>query len=151
MASVVVETTKRLLFENVSILQERYLEKAAKGGPRMMDRLQAAAGPHKSGDDPHIAGLALDIILFASDGRERFVADQLVQSFLDQRTAMKWISTIYNGAEWNSAGKKLPRGGDAVNRHVTHIHLQWRAADANHAGFETDLVKALKKVDDWGF
>ena len=151
MAALAVETTKRVLYENVPILQEKYLEKAAKGGPKLMDRLQAAAGPHKSGNDPHIAGRALDIILFASEGRERFVADQLVEMFLDLREKMRWIAVIYNGWEWNRAGLKLTRTGDAIQRHVTHIHIEWGAADANNAGFELDLIAAAKKIADFGF
>ncbi len=152
MASLVVEKTKGLLFEHVPILQEQYWEKFAAGGKgKWMDRLQASAGPHKSGKDPHIAGRALDIILFASDGRERFVADQLVEVFLGLRESMHWSAVIYNGSEWNYAGQKLPRTGDAINRHVTHIHIEWRASDVNHTGYESDLADALDGVMDFGY
>jgi hypothetical protein len=145
MASIVVETTKNILFSHGPfILQEKYLEKSAPGKPKMMDRLQAAA-------DPHIAGRALDIILFASEGRDKFVADQLVEMFLKLRTKMKWIAVIYNGWEWNRAGIKLVRTGDAINRHVTHIHIEWAAADASYNGFESELKEALKDVMDFGF
>lgn len=151
MATLVVENTKRRLAENIPILLEQYWEKSAPGGAKWMDRLQAAAGPHKSGKDPHIAGRALDIILFASDGRERYVADQLVKVFLQLRQKMRWISVIYNGAEWTRHGQKLTRGGSPANRHVTHIHIEWAAADANHSGFERELAEALGQVNDWGF
>jgi hypothetical protein len=152
MASIVVETTKNILYTHgPSILKEKYLEKSAPGKPKMMDRLQAAAGPHKSGADPHIAGRALDIILFASEGRDKFVADQLVEMFLKLRPKMKWIAVIYNGWEWNRSGIKLVRSGDAINRHVTHIHIEWAAADANYNGFEAELTQAVKGIMDFGF
>jgi hypothetical protein len=65
----------------------------------LLPRLQAAAGPHKSGADPHIAGRALDIILFASVNGERDYADRLVDVFLGLKAQMRFIAIIYNGWE----------------------------------------------------
>jgi hypothetical protein len=110
-----------------------------------MDRLQAAAGPHKSGNDPHIAGRALDIILFANQPLELEMANDIVQVFLNLREKMKWIAVIYNNWQWNRVGLKLPRTGSRENRHVTHIHIEWDAANMNLTGFEPDLAAELKK------
>jgi hypothetical protein len=144
MAGLVVESTKRILYENLPKLREQYWEESARP-PKWMDRLQAAAGPHKSGNDPHIAGRALDIILFASQPLELEMANDLVEVFLGLREKMKWIAVIYNSEEWNRAGLKFPRTGSPENRHVTHIHVEWDAANINLVGFEADLAAALKK------
>jgi len=150
MAGLVVENTKKILYENISLLQEKYYEKSAPGGAKWLERLQAAAGPHKSGNDPHIAGRALDIILFANIPRDLNIADQLVEVFLNLRESMQWIAVIYNNWEWNGAGKKFPRTGSASNRHVTHIHIEWGMANLNHTGFEAQLSEAAFSVSDWG-
>ena len=60
-----------------------------------LPRLQSA--PHAGGagsGDPHDAGLALDIILFASTEYERNLADQIVQAFLNMREDMRWAAVI---------------------------------------------------------
>ena len=40
------------------------------------------------------------------------------------------------------------RGGDAINRHVTHIHIEWDSANINLTGFEADLTAEVKKIDE---
>lgn len=42
----------------------------------------------------------------------------------------------------------MVRGGDAINRHVTHIHIEWDSANINLTGFEADLTAAVKKIDE---
>ncbi len=74
-----------------------------------MERLQAAAGPHKSDGDPHIAGRALDIVLRSNIPYELYIGNFVVDAFLQARDAMKWISVVYNHSEWNGAGNKFPR------------------------------------------
>ena len=124
------------------ILGTTYRDVAAK---KDLPRLQGPAGPHKSSDhDPHKEGRAIDIILFASIEHERLIADQLVDVFLSVREKMKWSAVIYNKKEWNGAGKEFPRGGDPINQHVTHIHIEWRAADAASADWEQDLIDELE-------
>jgi len=123
------------------IIRGKYYDVAAK---KELPRLQGPAGSHKTDDhDPHKEGRAIDIILFASIDNERVVADELVKVFLTIREKMKWSAVIYNKKEWNMAGKEFPRGGDPINQHVTHIHLEWRMADAASAGWEEDLIKTL--------
>jgi hypothetical protein len=90
-------------------LRDPYPEPSNHNEPHQ--RLQAARSksvPSGPGD-PHPQGRALDIILFASDGYDKFIADQLVQAFLDERTTMKWGGLIYNQQEWNSVGAWMPR------------------------------------------
>ncbi len=71
MAGPAVEATKQALYYyGPSLLTQQYYEKHKKP-PGFLDRLQGAAGPHKTGADPHIAGRALDIILFAKDPQEK--------------------------------------------------------------------------------
>jgi hypothetical protein len=115
-----------------------------------LPRLQGPAGSHKTDShDPHIEGRAIDIILFANIESERQVADRLVDVFLTVREKMKWLALIYNKKEWNYAGKEFPRGGDAIRQHTTHIHIEWRLADAATVGWEQDLIAELKSRN-WG-
>jgi hypothetical protein len=130
-----------------SILKTNYRDVAAKAD---LPRLQGPAGPHKTDDhDPHKEGRAIDIILFATIESERQVADELVDVFLTVREKMKWLALIYNKQEWNWAGQKFPRGGDVIRQHVTHIHIEWRLADAATATWEQVLIDELKNRN-WG-
>lgn len=151
MAGLVVNNTEKVLREKgPDIIRVQYYEanvpKGETAGYR--DRLQSAAGPHKSGADPHIAGRALDIILFADKPNELIVGNRIVSAFLNLREEMKWVSVIYNGSEWNKFGGKMPRGGDAINRHVTHIHIEWDSANINNTGFEENLAAELTNIPD---
>lgn len=155
-------------------LRDGYPEPSDHNKPH--ERLQAARGksvPSGPGD-PHPQGRALDIILFASDGYDKFIADQLVEAFLDERTTMKWGGLIYNQKEWNSAGAWMPRvltpevkkkilaarkaRGDTNEvidkvafEHLTHIHIEWGDANADTTSFDTSLSARLKKVADPGY
>ena len=156
MAGLAVETTKRILFDKgPHILREQYFEKYQEK-PGNMDRLQASAGPHKSGDDPHIGGRALDIILRANIPYEYYIGNFLVESFLRARTEMGWISLVYNHSEWNSSGNKFPhkrfvktKDGETTNiddgifGHITHLHIEWGEAGVASANFEEALINAL--------
>jgi hypothetical protein len=125
-----------------SILNTNYRDVAAK---KDLPRLQGPAGSHKTDShDPHIEGRAIDIILFANIENERQVADKLVEVFLAVRDKMKWLALIYNKKEWNWAGTQFPRGGDAIRQHTTHIHIEWRMADAASTAWEQDLANELK-------
>lgn len=147
MSGLVVENTKKILFQKIPKLREQYWEKSSTP-PQWMDRLQAAAGPHKSGNDPHIAGRALDIVLFSSEPGELEVANNIVKVFLEAREKMKWIAVIYNREQWHRNGLKTPRlkKGDPSFEHLTHIHIEWDAASMSHTGFELDLEKGLNRV-----
>ena len=121
-----------------SILSTTYKDVAAKV---QLPRLQGPAGSHKTdSNDPHIQGRAIDIILFGNIESERKVADEL---FLTVREKMKWLAVIYNKKEWNWAGKEFPRGGDIINQHITHIHIEWAMAFAATVGWEEDLINEL--------
>ncbi len=156
MAGPVVEATCKVLLDyGPNTLRTQYLERNRGKGkdgkrlpPKWMDRLQASAGPHKSGNDPHIAGRALDIILFATEPNEKRIADELCQAFLRILDKIKLCALIYNGAEWNARGVKLPRNGDAIRRHVSHIHIEWAQANMNHAGFDEDLAAEVSNISD---
>lgn len=149
MAGPVVESTARIVYNHgPNIIRSEYWEKFVGKGekPGWRGRIQAAAGPHKTGADPHIAGRALDIVLRASVPSEKKVADELVGIFLDIKGSLKFISVVYNGWEWNGAGQRFTRGGDAVNRHVTHIHIEWSSAMMSHSGFESELTDRVRKM-----
>jgi hypothetical protein len=142
MAGKAVEVTRRAL-ESFGpwILNQLYYEPAAKPKGKLMSRLQAAAGPHKDKvKDPHAAGLALDIILFARDASEKDWADRIIDVFLDLRTSMNFVSVIYNGWEWNGAGVKFQHADEA---HKTHIHIQWGKTGVALGGFQGALETAL--------
>jgi len=150
MAFPVVEKTKQIIYDHgPNIIRSDYWETGMNPVTEKpvgwLGRLQAAPGVNKTNPtDPHIGGRALDIILRNSITSELNVANELVGVFLGLRTKMKWIAVIYNKWEWNSMGTKFPRGGDAINQHLTHIHIEWRAADGSLTGFEPDLESALK-------
>lgn len=146
MAGKVVESTADIIESNgPSILATSYWEANPGDGakPGFLPRLQMAAGSHKSGADPHIAGRALDIILFANKPSEKDVADRLVQAFLSVKDKLKFISICYNHWEWNGAGVKFPK---EKNPHTTHIHIEWAAANMNLTGFEDDLSRAIQAM-----
>lgn len=175
MARPAIETLIKVLRESgPPHVNEPYPEPSDHNKPH--GRLQAARGksvPSGPGD-PHPQGRALDIILFADDGYDKFIADQLVEAFLDQRTTMKWGGLIYNQKEWNSAGAWMPRvltpevrkkilekrkasgnNSEVIDKvafeHLTHIHIEWGDANADLTSFATSLGERLKKVVDTGY
>ena len=175
MARPAIETLiKVLLASGPPHVKDPYPEPADHNKPHQ--RLQAARGkttPSGPGD-PHPQGRALDIILFASDGYDKFIADQLVEAFLDERTTMKWGGLIYNQKEWNSGGAWTPRiltpevrkkilaarkargeTSEVIDQvafeHLTHIHIEWGDANADNTSFDTSLSARLKKVVDTGY
>lgn len=129
-----------------AILNTTYKDVAAK---KDLPRLQGPAGSHKSGNDPHIQGRAIDIILFANIENERKVADELVDVFLTVREKMKWLAVVYNKRQWNWAGQEFPRGGDLISQHVTHIHIEWAMAFAAQVTWEQALIDELG-CRNWG-
>ncbi|MGA9994109.1 MAG: hypothetical protein WBP93_01790 [Pyrinomonadaceae bacterium] len=108
----------------------------------------------------HDAGLALDIILFASVPSERVLAENLVTIFLDFHNEMRWLSIIYENVAFSSRG--IPGLYLQDRRHYTHIHIDWfsfnlyeRAhrrsipwpAEANTSGFSALLSGALVELN----
>ncbi len=147
MAGLAVEATKRALYYyGPSILTQEYWEQFRRDennrlDPGWLGRLQAAAGPHKDKTkDPHAAGRALDIILFAKNPQEKGYADRIVQIFLSLKQTMKFISVVYNNWEWNGAGAKFPHVDEA---HKTHIHIEWSQTGVELADFAPALEDAL--------
>ncbi len=134
-------TQKALEYFGPSILTQQYWDASVKPKGGWLPRLQAAPGPGRtSSTDPHVAGRALDIILFAKDPGERDWADRVVQVFLAQRASMGFISVIYNGWEWNGAGQRFPHVDEA---HKTHIHIEWSGGGVSKNSFASDLEDAL--------
>jgi hypothetical protein len=142
MAGAAVEATQQALYYyGPSLLTEQYWEPAKKPKPGWMTRLQAPPGPHKDKtSDPHAAGRALDIILFAKEPREKDYAERIVRAFLGLKKQMRFISVIYNGWEWNRDGVKFPHVDEA---HKTHIHIEWGQSGVGLADFASDLEDAL--------
>jgi hypothetical protein len=154
MAGPAVELTQQALLEaGHPILSQTYFDTSIRP-PKRLPRLQAAPGPHKTGDDPHIAGRALDIILFSNVDMERAIANDLVGIFLDLRADMRWIAVIYNGNEWNSQGIRFDRTRvangihDPVFEHRTHIHIEWGLSSINTKGFSDALDERLAQAFD---
>jgi hypothetical protein len=156
MAGIAVNITERVLRDHgPSILHSQYWEtsmgtdrftgKKLKSG--FLPRLQSSAGSHKTdAADPHIGGRALDIILFATNQFEKEMAEKLIAIFLELKPKMGWIDLIYNGAEWYNDGKKYVRGGNEINRHVSHIHIEWGKNSVNNSGFERDLIAKMQAL-----
>ena len=142
MAGLAVYATHRALYYfGPSLLTQQYWEPTKKPKPGWLSRLQSAPGPHKTkSTDPHVAGRALDIILFANDPEEKDYADRIVQIFLRLRQKMKFISIVYNGWEWNGAGVKFPHVDEV---HKTHIHIEWGNAGVAQSDFASDLEDEL--------
>lgn len=142
MAGVAVEATMRALqYFGPSLLTQQYWDASVKPHGGWLSRLQAAPGPGRtSSSDPHVAGRALDIILFAKETNEKDYADRIVQVFLNLRAKMVFISVIYNLWEWNGAGLKFPHIDEA---HKTHIHIEWSGGGVSNSDFASDLEGAL--------
>lgn len=146
-ATLAVNTGIRILRDHGPlILNTTYKDVAAK---KDLPRLQGPAGSHKGGNDPHIQGRAIDIILFANIENERKCADEIVDVFLTVREQMRWLAVVYNKRQWNWAGQEFPRGGDLISQHVTHIHIEWAMAFAAHVTWEQALIDELKSRN-WG-
>ncbi|MBI1748583.1 MAG: hypothetical protein HYR55_18645 [Acidobacteria bacterium] len=142
MAGPAVEATQKALkFFGPSLLAQTYWDAAKKPSGGWLPRLQAAPGPHKDKNkDPHAAGRALDIILFAKNPLEKDYAERIIPLFLRLRQKMRFISVIYNGWEWNGGGVKFPHVDTA---HKTHIHIEWGQTGVGLADFASDLEDAL--------
>ncbi len=142
MAGPAVEATQRALYYfGPSLLTQKYWDASVKPKGGWLPRLQAAPGPGRtSSKDPHVAGRALDIILFAKEPDEKDYADRIVQAFLNARAKMGFISVIYNGWEWNGGGVKFPHVDAA---HKTHIHIEWSGGGVSKNSFASDLEDAL--------
>ena len=136
--AAVTATQNALYYYGPSLLTQNYWEPAKKP-PGWLSRLQAAAGPHKDkSTDPHAAGRALDIILFAKNPQEKDYADRIVRVFLGLKDKMKFISVIYNDWEWNGQGVKFPHKDAA---HKTHIHIEWGKAGVGSSTFASITFK----------
>ncbi|HLK68267.1 MAG TPA: hypothetical protein VKU19_32765 [Bryobacteraceae bacterium] len=147
MAGPAVDATQKALYYfGPGLLTQQYWDASVKdkkgkavGG--LLGRLQSAPGAWRTSEsDPHVAGRALDIILFAKEPTEKGYADRIVQIFLAQRAKMNFISVIYNGWEWNGAGARFPHVDEA---HKTHIHIEWGKGGVTTATFASDLEDAL--------
>src|ERR1022692_4053994 len=98
----VAATLHALSYYGPSILTQDYWETNAKDKDgnrtaKWMARLQAAPRDDRTAStDPHVAGRALDIILFAKQPNEKDYADRIVQVFLSLKAKMSFISVIYN-------------------------------------------------------
>lgn len=119
---------------------------------RKMPRLQSAPGDHKTNPnynaskDPHVAGLALDIILLAWVPSERKLAENLVDLFVYYRDQMRWSAVIYNHVTTDDFGGPKPYGGK--NNHESHIHIEWPKSRAGTTGFVGDLAYDLTDLHD---
>lgn len=150
MACPAINELLQALSSRFPILAGTYLEKSTKP-PSQQRRLQAAPGVHTSPTydpkaDPHVAGLALDIILFVGVLPEKNLAENLVDVFVAHKDQMKWSAIIYNWATTDDFGGPKPYSGR--NKHDTHIHIEWPASRANTTGFTSDIQNDLDNLAD---
>jgi hypothetical protein len=153
MACPAIEELMKALSGRFPILAGTYWEAYSKP-PGNKNRLQAAAGVHTSATydpktDPHVSGLALDIILFANNPSkklEQTLAENLVDLFIYYKTQMGWSAVIYNAATTDDFGGPKPYTGG--NKHDTHIHIQWPASRANTIGFSSAIADDLDDLAD---
>jgi hypothetical protein len=150
MACPAIEELKQALSKRFTILAGKYWEASHKP-PMNMDRLQSAPGVHTSPAydpkaDPHVSGLALDIILFANKSGEKALAENLVDVFMAHKDDMKWSAIIYNHATTDDFGGPKPYTGR--NSHETHIHIQWPASRAATTGFTAVIGDELDDLAD---
>jgi hypothetical protein len=148
MACPAINELMKALSDRFPVLAGTYLEKSTKP-PSLQARLQAAPGTHNSPDydpntDPHVSGLALDIILFAGVPLEKSLAENLVDVFVAHKDQMKWSAVIYNWATTDDFGGPKPYTGR--NKHDTHIHIQWPASRANTIGFTSSIADDLDEL-----
>ncbi|SIO00407.1 hypothetical protein SAMN05444166_1996 [Singulisphaera sp. GP187] len=119
---------------------------------KTMPRLQAAPGDHSTNPnynastDPHVAGLALDIILLAWVESERKLAENLVDLFVYSKAAMGWNAVIYNHATIDDFGGPKPHSGP--DPHTSHIHIQWPKSRAGTTGFIGGMQNDLTDLHD---
>jgi hypothetical protein len=120
MAGKAVETTMRVLAKyGPSLLRETYFDGAVKPKGKHLPRLQAAAGPHKDQvTESARRGLGFGhhpVCEREVRAGDRGTADQGVPR---RAPKLRFSSLIYNGKEWNGAGKEFPHVDEA---HKTHI------------------------------
>jgi hypothetical protein len=119
---------------------------------KTLSRLQAAPGDHSSNPnynsskDPHVAGLALDIVLLTSVDREKKLAENLVDLFVYYKGNMGWSAVIYNYATTDDFGGPKPHTGP--DPHTTHVHIQWPRSRASTIGFIGDMEDDLVDLHD---
>ena len=117
---------------------------------KRMPRLQSAPGDHSSNPnynsskDPHVAGLALDIILLAWVDREKRLAENLVDLFVYYQNRMRWSAVIYNHVTTDDFGGPKPYTGK--NDHTSHIHIEWPRSRASTSGYIADMEDDLQDL-----
>jgi hypothetical protein len=114
-------------------LAGKYIEKTPKG-PVPLSRLQGLTQGKKELlkiEDPHVHGLALDIICFAkSTGKlmsmqEEYLGDSLFMLFFDFREALGWSNCIWKTKIMNERHLPAVYNGGKDIRHTTHVHIDW--------------------------
>jgi hypothetical protein len=146
MAYPAINTLSKALYNNFSLLQQKFYDASRKRqypqSDGMIARLQAAPKNEKV-VDPHSNGLALDIFLFVSNPYEKDLADFLVYTFIQLKTQMGWSSVIYNRVTTDDYGG--PKRYTGANPHDTHIHIEWPKSRGNISDFYDLLVSELQQ------
>jgi len=104
---------------------------------------------YSASKDPHVKGLALDIILFANDPKRRLeqqLAENLVDLFIYYKDQMGWSCVIYNHVTTDDFGGPKPYTGK--NPHTTHIHIEWPPSRASTTGFSGAMSDDLNNLED---
>jgi hypothetical protein len=128
-----VRELTNVLRETIPFLADTYLERSGSeytpkagedwhktSGVKQYNRLQWQSG---SPLDRHMAGLALDIILWDTNPQERALGHHLFKTFLEYKHRMNWLGLIYQRVTVNNLGHPIPYNDN--EKHKTHIHIDW--------------------------
>jgi hypothetical protein len=150
MAQQAIEELKLALMGTIPLLNGTYQEGNGKAYPR----LQSAPGDHsknpdyKPAADPHVDGRALDIILFASELKEKIIAENIFAMFNAFKEELRWASIIYNRYTIDDFGGPRLYERNNWNDHRTHIHIEWSATKAGTSGFKDLIWEELKQINE---
>lgn len=111
-----VRELNRTLSSSIPFLAGTYREHNGRFLPRLQWRKDGTLNRHD-------AGLALDVILFYSVRRERILAENLMATFVDLQSEMRWLSAIYKDVVISGSG--VARHYTQDRAHYTHVHIDW--------------------------
>jgi len=149
MAQAAIEELKLALMGTIPLLNGTFQETNG----NTSKRLQAAAGDHSKNPnyqpskDPHADGRALDIMLFATEPKEKIIAENIFAMFNAYKDEMRWGAIIYNRFTIDDFGGPRLYERNNWNDHSTHIHIEWSPSKAKTTGFKDLIWEELKQIN----
>lgn len=150
MAQPAIEELKLTLMGTIPFLAGTYGE----GNGKSLPRLQSAAGDHsknpdyKPAKDPHVDGRALDIILFATNPKEKIIGENIFAMFHAYKEEMNWTAIIFNKYTVDDFGGPRLYERNNWNDHSTHIHIEWSPSKSKTTGFKDLIWEELKQINE---